>query len=106
MPKEVTEEFCMEFLQKLSMRNHTAARCNYVCQFLERFFICCEKSGKNWIYYAVDLLTGRMSLALVSDTELSPDTLLTRKLQKLNNAVKYTGVFNAPLIYADPRMRA
>ena len=106
MPKEVTEEFCMEFLQKLSMRNHTAARCSYVCQFMERFFICCEKTGRKLIYYAVDLLTGKISLAFESESELDPEIILTKKLSNLNNAVKYTGVFNAPMIYADPRMRA
>ena len=83
-----------DYLRTLASTSKLAGKCTYVGTYSGRFLLCYEKYCGKFIYYAVDMLTGRFSRIHESSFTFS-ESMLARELGRfLANSVKYTGCFN------------
>lgn len=99
MPKTVTLKIAQsekdaEYLRSLAGTSKLASKCTYVGTYSGRFVLCYEKHCGKFIYYAVDMLTGRFSHVYESSFEFSEGALAREVGRFLVDAVEYTGCFN------------
>lgn len=82
------------YLRSLSESSKLAKKCVYVGTYSERFILCYEKHCGKFVYYAVDMISGRFSHIHESSFEFSQSALVREIGHYLVNAVKHTGCFN------------
>lgn len=83
-----------KYLQELAATSKLAKKCVYVGTYSERFILCYEKRCGKYVYYAVDMLSGRFSYIHESSFEFSESMLIREIGHYLVKAVKHTGCFN------------
>ena len=99
MPKTVTLEITRSekdagYLRSLAGTSKLAAKCTYVGTYRNRFIVCFEKHCGKFIYYAVDMLSGKFSRISESSFAFAESALVREIGRCLVDAVKHTGCFN------------
>lgn len=99
MPKTVTLEITQSekdavYLRSLADTSRLAAKCTYLGTYIGRFILCYEKHCGKFIYYAVDMISGRFSRVHESSFVFSESVLAREIGSYLVAAVKHTGCFN------------
>ena len=99
MPKTVILEITQSaddavYLHDLSKSSKLAKKCVYVGTFGGRFVLCYEKHCGKFVYYAVDMLSGKFIHVHESSFEFSQSALVREIGKSLVHALKYTGFFN------------
>lgn len=82
------------YLRSLSESSKLAKKCVYVGTYSGRFILCYEKHCGKFVYYAVDMLSGKFSYIHESSFEFSQGALAREIGCSLVNAIKHTGCFN------------
>lgn len=81
-------------LRELLGSSKSAKKCVYVGTYSDRFILCHEKQGGKYVYFAVDMISGKFSRIHESSFEFSESALVREIGKYLVKAVKYTGCFN------------